>query len=748
MVTHFTMYGSHIIGGDVFYDCIQVDTVANNATLNVEFQLFRDGRPNPDPNAAKSFDSTAYFGVYRQFNGSWEWVETIGPLIIAFPEEEVPVNDLECLISGPALQMIRGVYQFQLTLDLIDDDYMIAYQRCCRGVGVTNLVNASREGSVFEIQITPEGLRACNDPIKYRQFPPSVLCAGFPFRFDHSVEDNERDSVIYELCVPLSSGRFVPANQRQSECDEVAPFPSGCTPDEFREVRFDPSFFSEEEPVAGDPALTIDRFTGLISGTPNVIGELVMAVCATEYRDGVVLSRIRRDMQFVITACEKDLKAVVGSDNPLPDGRFEVLSCGDNDVQFISNSFNEAFINTYAWEFDINGTTVTSSDKDPLITYPGLGTYDAKLELNPGAFICSDSADIVVRLFPDVIADYDFSLDTCEAGPVDFSDLSSTKADRIVGWNWDFGDGNESTQQDPTHMYTEPGIKEVTLEVIDNNGCKEKNVQSFPYTPIPSDLAVLPSIYITCLPGVVTFDNISEPIDSTYKVLWDFGDGSTGPETTELTPTHIYTEPGEYTIKLSVTSPSGCTAVQTFNDFVEIRDGFSVDFEYTPERPTIQNNNLTFTGSSEEPGEFSWSFGDGTNGFDQTTIHTYSDTGLYNVTLLVRDNTGCTDTITKPVYISPIVELQFPNAFTPDGDDKNDLFYGKGDTELIANYELLIFDRWGKVIFKTEDPGEGWNGKLNNTGQLLPLGVYSYLSSYDVPRFGTIEKRGVATLIR
>ncbi len=742
------MHGSHIIGGDVFYECIQVDTIANNATLNVEFQLFRDNRPNPDPNAARSFDSMAFFGVYRLLEGRWVWVETVGPLLIAIPEEPVPINDLECLISGPALEMIRGVYQFQLTLDLIDDDYMIAYQRCCRGVGVTNILNASREGSVFEIQITPEGLRTCNDPIRYRQFPPSVLCAGFPFRFDHSVVDNEVDSVIYELCVPLSSGRFVPANQRQSECDEVAPFPSGCLPGDFREVRFDPSFFSEEEPVPGDPALSIDRFTGLISGTPNVIGELVMAVCATEYRDGVVLSRIRRDMQFVITACEKDIEAIVGSDNPLPDGRFEVLACGDNDVQFISNSRNEAFINEFAWEFDINGTIVRSSEENPLITFPGLGTYDARLELNPGAFICSDSADIVVRLFPDVRADYDFSLDTCEAGPVDFSDLSVTEADRIVSWRWDYGDGNGSALQDPTHQYSTPGIKEVVLEVTDNNGCRDSLIQSFPYTPIPADLAVLPSVFITCLPGVVTFDNISEPIDSTYDVLWDFGDGTNGPEATELSPTHIYTEPGEYDIRLSVTSPSGCTAVQTFNNFVEIRDGFSVDFDFSPDRPTISNNRVSFTGTSDVPGEFFWSFGDGDSDFGQTTSHTFQDTGIFNVTLLVRDNTGCLDTITKPIFVSPIVELQFPNAFTPDGDDKNDLFFGKGNTDLIANYELLIFDRWGTIVFQTDDPSSGWNGKLNNTGQLMPLGVYSYLSTYDVPRFGKIEKRGVATLIR
>jgi len=142
--------------------------------------------------------------------------------------------------------------------------------------------------------------------------------------------------------------------------------------------------------------------------------------------------------------------------------------------------------------------------------------------------------------------------------------------------------------------------------------------------------------------------------------------------------------------------------VQTFNNFVEIRDGFSVDFDFSPDRPTISNNRVSFTGTSDVPGEFFWSFGDGDSDFGQTTSHTFQDTGIFNVTLLVRDNTGCLDTITKPIFVSPIVELQFPNAFTPDGDDKNDLFFGKGNTDLIANYELLIFDRWGTIVFQTD----------------------------------------------
>lgn len=742
----FQLVASHIIGGDVTYECVFVDTINNRAELIVEFQLFRDGRFNPDERAAKSFDSMAFFGVYRRSGRFWEFVTKIGPMSITSPEEPVPLNDTKCLVRPPSLTMLRGVYRFDLTLDLINEDYMISYQRCCRGVGVSNIINASQEGSVFAIEITPEGLRSCNDPMQYQQFPPSVICAGFPFSYDHSAKDAEGDSIVYEICTPLSSGRFVefPAN----DCEQVAPDPEGCGPDDFREVRFMSPFFSNEAPVAGDPAITVDPLSGIIAGTPNVLGELVMAVCATEYRDSVVLSRIRRDMQFVVVECDRDLEAIVAARKTLGDGTFDVISCGDNAVQFQSLSVNERFIDEYVWTFDLGDRVAVSNEKDPLVNFPGLGTYNAKLVLNPDAVVCTDSADIRVGIFPDIEADYEFDLDTCVAGPVDFTDLSQTGADRITSWAWDYGDGNTSRMRNPEHFFREPGLKEVELRVEDTNGCIDSLSQNFFYTPIPDRLAILPDFYITCTPGTITFDNVSEPIDSTYKVLWDFGDGTNGPESRELSPTHTYTEPGDYTIKLSVTSPSGCTATQTFNNFVEILDGFSLDFNYTPERPTILENDVRFTGQSEVPGDFLWTFGDGSVSMEESPLHTYKDTGLYRVQLTVTDATGCIDTLSKQIYIAPIVELIYPNAFTPDGDGANDLFMGVGAINLISNFELLIFDRWGKVIFKTNDPTKGWNGKLNNSGQLLPIGVYTYWSTYTVPRFGEIEKRGIATLIR
>jgi len=143
-----SLKASHIIGGDVSYECLFVDSVNQTTTLMIEFQLFRDGRFNPDTLAARSFDDDAQFGVYRNLGnrGNWAFVEKFGPFDLSQPEEVVPVNDLDCLIFEPTLMVLRGVYRFEVTLDWIDDDYMISFQRCCRGVGITNIVNASMEG--------------------------------------------------------------------------------------------------------------------------------------------------------------------------------------------------------------------------------------------------------------------------------------------------------------------------------------------------------------------------------------------------------------------------------------------------------------------------------------------------------------------------------------------------------------------------------------------------------------------------
>ena len=142
-----------------------------------------------------------------------------------------------------------------------------------------------------------------------------------------------------------------------------------------------------------------------------------------------------------------------------------------------------------------------------------------------------------------------------------------------------------------------------------------------------------------------------------------------------------------------------------------------------------------------------WDFGDGTYGTDSIAFHSYQEIGEYEVLLTVTSDYNCIDTLIKKVVIEEY-ELFIPNAFTPNSSDDNinDEFrpYGIGIDEFI----MKIYSRWDGLIYTTDDIEVGWNGKFENIGNEVQLGIYVYyIETKDV--FGAIHKyEGQLTLIR
>ncbi len=750
----------HIIGGDVFYECLEIDTIDNQVQLHFEFQMYRDNRcitrgeecaffdGDPrDPNMTRG----AQFGVYRFDGLNWRFVQVTG-FVTPISIEKVPPNEPPCLIAPPAADVERGVYEFDLTLDIIDKNYMIAYQRCCRSESITNLVNPGSFGAVFSVEITPEAIKTCNNSPVFNEFPPLVVCAGFELEYDHGASDVEGDQVVYEFCTPLSSGGTNGRAERSSCNETPVPEPSACTPDGFRFVRFLSPTFISTAPMGGNPVVSIDANNGMLAGVPEIVGEHVLAVCANEYRDGVLLSTIRRDFQFIVSACEKAVNAEIASDQS--DGmNFDVISCGDFDVQFENLSTRERDIIQYQWEFDFGDETLTSLSRDPLITFPDLGTYDAKMILNPGIPNCTDSAFITIEIFPGLNSEFNFRYDTCEAGPVTFIDLSTTEDDNfITDWTWNYNDGNSRNglNRNPLHTYEVPGTFDVSLTIIDNNGCTDELVQELIYAPAPNLIIVEPSQFIGCEPAEVFFNNLTFPIDDTYDITWDFGDGSNDDNIFDISPKHIYQQDGIYSVSVDIVSPLGCLATRSFPNWINVQRSPDADFSISPnaELISINNNTVSFLNQTIGAIEYYWDFGDGNFSFTESPTHAFQDTGVYDVLLLATSSNGCTDTIIRKVDVVPIASMQFPNAFTPNGDGKNDLFRGKGSTSLINNFEMVIYDRWGKIVYSSNEPTAGWNGKLNNIGANLPPGVYMFSAKWREPRGDEDSAEGAATLIR
>jgi gliding motility-associated-like protein len=132
----------------------------------------------------------------------------------------------------------------------------------------------------------------------------------------------------------------------------------------------------------------------------------------------------------------------------------------------------------------------------------------------------------------------------------------------------------------------------------------------------------------------------------------------------------------------------------------------------------------------------------------QNPTFTFRDTGIFNIQQIVLHRSGCSDTAEAKIAIYPVVKFFMPNAFTPNQDGLNDEFIPVGKFEGLRDYSFTVWNRWGDLIFSTDDFRVGWNGQRNNTGEVAPPGVYAYLIEYIDPLSERKTIKGHCTLIR
>ena len=732
----------HIVGGEVTYRCVGINTTDNTVTFEITVLIYRDSYGGGAP-----FDDPADFGLYIGSGSNWEHVRTY--------IESSPIKrniDIEtgnpCLETPDNIGVEEGKYVFDITVPISEtESYQIVYQRCCRNNTIFNILDPDVTGAAYSVEISPLAQRQCDNSPTFDEFPPVVICANSKLRFDHSATDVDGDRISYTFCDPIAAGGIRGINgQGQNECDGITPSAANCPPP-YPVVNFRiGQGYTTTTPLGGDPVVELDPVTGVISGVPNVVGQFVVGVCATTIRDGQVINVIRRDFQFNVTPCEIAVQANIAADEIIGGEQFIVNSCGDYSVEFENLSFDITKITSYDWEFYIGPDTLKLETRDANITFPDTGSYNAMLFLNRDEQFadCKDTAEITVNIFPEVQADFGIDYDTCIAGPIDFTDLSVSGAGPILTWDWDFGDGMSDDVMNPSNIYQEPGEKLVQLIVTDKNECSDVVDKSFQWFPAPPILIAEPDQFRGCVPATITFNNLSSPINESYEVLWDFGDGTT---VDEISPSHIYTETGVYEVTLDVTSPIGCQIETSFGEWITVLNSPKAGFTYTPEKPSNFNKEVAFTDQSMDAIAWLYNF-DGIAKLEQNPTYTFPDTGLVEVVQVVTHETGCTDTATAIIDVQPLVTLQLPNAFTPNDDGLNDDFRGKGYFDGFREYTMQIYNRWGEKIYEGSDPNVGWDGKHQRTGGISPPGVYVYTVEYLPPRGSKKQEKGHVTLIR
>lgn len=306
------------------------------------------------------------------------------------------------------------------------------------------------------------------------------------------------------------------------------------------------------------------------------------------------------------------------------------------------------------WTFGDGGT---ASGINTTYSYPVPGVYNVRLYNTYGN--CIDSVDQNITVNPRPVADFMAPVTSrCEPPlTVNFQDLSTGGA---VAWQWDFGDGNTSTQQNPLHTYTNYGNFTVTLIATNVFGCTD-TITRTDYIRIRRAAISIPALPARgCIPFTISPVPVISALDAVTSFEWDFGDGGTSflPN-----PTHTYTVQGTYTVRLIITTSTGCRDTLNIPFSVQVGSKPVANFSATP-NPVCARKPVQFTDLSVPADEWYWDFGDGSTSTLQNPVHNYTDTGYFTIRLIALNN-GCADTITIPNYIyvlPPIARF----TYTPD----------------------------------------------------------------------------------
>lgn len=389
-------------------------------------------------------------------------------------------------------------------------------------------------------------------------------------------------------------------------------------------------------------------------------------------------------------------------------------ACVGGITQF-TNTTTYAPSNTISYGWNMGGNYSTQTN--PSTVLPGLGTYDVIL-IGVVNNLCADTLTQEVTISNDVTAGFSFNEPCGFTGIfVDESTIPAGATGTINGWNWNFADGNSSSEQNPTHVYTANGIYNVTLIVSTAEGCYDTLTQSVPKYAIPVAAFSAPNV-CDDLPTVF-FDSSSVSSGSIQTWNWSFGDGATS---NAAAPVHGYDAPGVYNISLVVTTENGCvdTAYSTTQVYPNPVAAFST---IPPANTTLLEPDVQFVNASTGGSEWLWTVSTVGSSESQNPLWTFEATGTYVIGLIVTNEFGCTDDAKQEFIVMPAYNFFAATAFTPfNGDALNE--YWRVHTMGMKSMTLRIYNRWGEQIYSTQDPAFLWDGTY--LGKKLPADVYVY----------------------
>ena len=413
-------------------------------------------------------------------------------------------------------------------------------------------------------------------------------------------------------------------------------------------------------------------------------------------------------------------KTVVGyiTVQPSPIVNFSADStsaCAPKTIQFTNlSTAGTGGLTTYFWDF---GDGNTSTAVSPSHTYTTPANYSVTLLVTNSAG-CGKSLAKSNYIPLSAGPNADFTA-AATSGCVPFNASFTNNTTGAVSYAWDFGDGNSSTQTNPTHVYTTTGTYTVRLIATNSGGCKDTITKSsYINTAAISALMSVTDTFVCGNAGIQFIDNSG--LTAPFTRLWLFGDGNSSPNPA---PTYGYSAPGTYTAKLAV-SKNGCsdTAQRTIVVAPKPSSAFSSGNSVGCSVPF----SVQFTNLSTGAGSYLWLFGDGTTSTQTSPQKTYTSLGTYTVRLVSYNSSGCTDTFTIANHVS-IQPLNSANFAAPSV--VPEFFCAPATVQLTSGYSLYTVTSY---TWNFGDGSSPYNCTAGSSGCSSPSHLYSSPGTYTI----------------
>lgn len=261
------------------------------------------------------------------------------------------------------------------------------------------------------------------------------------------------------------------------------------------------------------------------------------------------------------------------------------------------------------------------------------------------------------------------------------------------------------------------GVHSIYYAFTDLNGCNNTDSIQIRVHPLP-DPGFTADLTEGCTVLPVSFTGP----DGMQQYRWQFSNGETGNSRVVT----IGFSTGQWTASLRVRDNNGCENEMVRNNYITVYPLPVSFFDFSPKEIYIREPKVDFSNQSRgSVVQWHWSMGDGSTYSIPNPVHTYGDTGSYQVQLEVTDDKGCIDIYENEVQVKGEYILSIPNAFSPDGDGINEIFRARGYG--VVSIEYSIYNRWGELLYQKQVSNvnsDGWDGTYK--GVKVPMGAYLY----------------------